>query len=109
MVKSTKSTGSLGYLSTQVLGFSVDLHNFGGYRYAILSDSHNNQQQSTKSSTNVYSSASAVRIGCDVPAGLRAGMGVACAVGLWPGQRRAEIVGVRLIINGAEDQARLVA
>ena len=40
---------------------------------------------------------------------LWAGVGVACAVGLWPGQRCTEVVGVGLVIDGAEDQTRLVA
>lgn len=46
---------------------------------------------------------------CHLPAGLWARMGVACAVGLWPRQRCTKIVRVGLIINGAEDQTRLVA
>lgn len=46
---------------------------------------------------------------CSLPAGLRASLGVAGPVGLWPGQRCAEIVRVGLVIDGAEDQPRLVA
>lgn len=43
-----------------------------------------------------------------LPAGLWARVGVACTVGLRSRQRCAEIVGVGFIIDGAEDQARLV-
>lgn len=42
-----------------------------------------------------------------LPAGLRARVGIARPVGLWPQQSCTEVVGVGLIINGAEDQAGL--
>lgn len=45
----------------------------------------------------------------DLPAGLWAGVWVARAVGLRPGQRRTQVVGIGLVIDGAEDQAGLVA
>ena len=141
---------SLGYLNTYALGLCEDLHNCGGYRYAILSDSHNTPTTvkkllsrllfCTSMSTNndnkeliftpfTYNGAK-MNSGCcrpqkflskstekshfyqwnlTLPAGLWACMGVACTVGLWPGQRWAEVVGVGLVINGAEDQTRLVA
>lgn len=45
---------------------------------------------------------------CNLPLNLWAWMGIACTVALWPWQRCTEIVRVGLVINGAEDQARLV-
>ena len=44
-----------------------------------------------------------------LPAGLWARLRVTCTVGLWPRQRCAEIVGVRLVVDGAEDQTGLVS
>lgn len=38
--KLTLELQTLSYLNTKALGLSEDLHNCGGYRYAILSDSH---------------------------------------------------------------------
>lgn len=46
--------------------------------------------------------------GGNLPAGLRARVGVARAVGRRPLQGGAEMVGVGPVINGAEEQARLV-
>lgn len=51
---------------------------------------------------------SSAKFGRILPADLWAGMRVACTVALWPWQRCTEIVGVGLVINGAENQPRLV-
>lgn len=104
---------TLSYLNTKALSLSEDLHKCGGYRYAILSDSHNTAiltlfvsyygMETTVNTANV----SYCRV-CTSPANLWACVRVACTVALGPRQRCTEIVGVGLVINGAEDQPRLV-